>query len=154
MFTKSETLYRQTAAEGATYIGLLLVVYDTLAGDLRRAGAAVDGNNIAVRCEASNHALLLLGHLESWTASLEEPALKDSLAQFYAYLRAQMLFHQAESQAQAFFSLASLVEQTRAVWQAKESQGTRAGELASTAQKDALQPRSNDEPVRRSSWSA
>lgn len=153
MFRTSETLYRQAAAEGATYIGLLLVAYDTLAGDLRRAGAAVANKAIAARCDASNHALLLLGHLESWAAALEEPVLKGSLSQFYAYIRSQMLAHQADSHPQAFLDLASVVEQTRAVWQAKESQQTQSTQISNAAQQIPEQP-SDDRPFRRLSFSA
>lgn len=120
----SETLYRQMAGEGATYIGLLLVVYDTLAEDLRRAGQAVERGEITPRCDASNHALLLLGHLESWTVSLEDATLAASLLQFYGYLRAQTLRLQTATDAAEFYTLARLVGETRACWQQRESQLT------------------------------
>lgn len=118
---RSETFYRQAAGEGATYIGLLLVVYDTLAGDLRRAGQAVEAGDIAGRCDATNHALLLLGHLESWAASLAEVELRESLGRFYAFLRSQAIALQAATVGAGFADLAGLVEETRAVWQQKEA---------------------------------
>lgn len=118
----SETLYRQMAGEGATYIGLLLVVYDTLAEDLRRAAQAVERAEIQARCDATNHALLLLGHLESWTASLDDATLQASLLQFYGYLRAQAMLLQTATQAVGFYDLARLVGETRAAWQKRESQ--------------------------------
>ena len=118
----SETLYRQMAGEGATYIGLLLVVYDTLAEDLRRAGQAVERVDIAARCDATNHALLLLGHLESWVTSLDDTTLRGSLVQFYSYLRAQAMLLQTASHAEGFYELARLVGETRAAWQTREAQ--------------------------------
>lgn len=118
----SESLYRQMAGEGATYIGLLLVVYDTLAEDLRRAGQAVERGEISARCDASNHALLLLGHLESWTTSLDDTTLAASLLQFYSYLRGQALQLQSATYPAGFYELASLVAETRACWQKRESQ--------------------------------
>ena len=117
----SETLYRRIAGEGATYIGLLLAVYDTLAADLRRAGQAVDRRDIAARCDATNHAFLLLGHLESWTDSLDDATLQASLRKFYTHLRIQALLLQANPQSEAFFELAQLVGETRAVWQRRET---------------------------------
>ena len=117
----SETLYRQMAGEGATYIGLLLVVYDTLAADLRRAGQAIERGDIAARCDATNHALLLLGHLESWTASLDDATLQASLRQFYSYLRSQAMLLQTASNPAEFYELARLVGETRAAWQQRES---------------------------------
>lgn len=110
------------AGEGATYIGLLLVVYDTLAEDLRRAGQAAERTDIQARCVATNHALLLLGHLESWTASLDDVTLQTSLLQFYGYLRAQAMCLQTASHPDGFYNLARLVGETRAVWQKRESQ--------------------------------
>lgn len=118
----SETLYRQMAGEGATYIGLLLVVYDTLAEDFRRAAQAVARSEIAARCEATNHALLLLGHLESWTESLDDAILSSSLLQFYGYLRTQALQLQTATDPAGFHELAQLVGETRACWQQRESQ--------------------------------
>ena len=151
MNTSSETLYRRTAAEGATYIGLLLVAYDSLAEDLRRAGNAVTRNDIAGRCNASNHALLLLGHLESWTSSLDDPALQNSLTQFYAYLRAQTLAIQAQPKAQPFHELARLIGETRAAWHQKESSARSASTPLTTP---TPQLRSDSEDSPRLSWSA
>lgn len=119
--TQSEALYRSAAAEGATFIGLLLVVYDALASDLQSAAHAARRNDIAARCNASNHALLLLAHLESWIPSLDDPALGESLTQFYAYLRAQTLAVQASAMPEAFEELARLVSETRAIWHRKEA---------------------------------
>lgn len=120
----SGTYYRRAAGEGATYIGLVIVVYDTLAGDLRRAGEAAAHGEIGARCEATNHALLLLGHLESWAESLEEEALRASLGQFYGYLRAQTIALQVSARSEGFEELAALVEGTRAAWQHKEMMHT------------------------------
>ena len=151
MNPSSETLYRRTAAEGATYIGLLLVVYDSLADDLRRAADAVTRNDIAGRCNASNHALLLLGHLESWISSLDDPALRNSLTQFYAYLRARTLALQAQPQARPFHELAHLIGETRAAWQQKETSARTAPTLLTTP---TPQLRSDSEDSPRLSWSA
>ncbi len=154
MNTRSETLYRRAAAEGATYIGLLLVVYDSLAEDLRRAGEAAARNDIAARCHASNHALLLLGHLESWTNSVDDPVLQTSLGQFYAYLRSQTLTIQAKPQPEAFHELARLVSETRAAWQQKEALSIGTRPLAPTPSHSAPASSTDQEDAPRLSWSA
>ena len=149
----SESFYRQMSGEGATYIGLLLVVYDTLAEDLRRAGQAVARADIQARCDATNHAFLLLGHLESWVASLDDATLQTSLLQFYSYLRSQATHLQTASQPDGFFELAKLVGETRAAWQKRESQQARAGHLPSVSA--APQPWPDDDGAgARQSWSA
>lgn len=149
----SESFYRQIAGEGATYIGLLLVVYDTLAADLRRAGQAADRADIAARCEATNHAILLLGHLESWTDTLDDATLQASLRHFYGYIRTQTMLLQANPKAQPFFDLASLVGDTRAAWQQRESQPGPSGAIAPATL--APQPAFDEvDSSTRHSWSA
>ena len=120
MHESTTSFYRQIAAEGASYIGLLTVVLDSLAEDLRRAGVAASRHDITSRCIASNHAFLLLGHLESWAAEMEEPALKASLLSFYFYLRATLLKLQIETSEHGFRDLAMHVTQLRITWQKKE----------------------------------
>jgi hypothetical protein len=47
---RTDVTYRKTAAEGASGFGLLIALYDTLAGDLRRAAEAERSNDIEQRC--------------------------------------------------------------------------------------------------------
>lgn len=150
----SESFYRRIAGEGATYIGLLLVVYDTLAADLRRAGQAVERSDISTRCDATNHAILLLGHLESWTDTLDDATLQASLRQFYAHIRTQATLLQANPQTQPFYDLADLVGDTRAAWQQRESQHRSS---LPTTTPPSLPPRNaldEEDSPRRRSWSA
>lgn len=120
----SQTIYQQASASGATHIGLLTIVYDALARDLHDAGQCLKKGDIAGRCNHSNHALLLLGHLESWADCLGDTALTASLNEFYEFLRTQILRIQQDTSAETFNSLASLIAETRAAWQSKEQQLT------------------------------
>ena len=121
MTPSTTSLYRQVAAEGATYIGLLTVVLDSLAEDLRLAGLAAASRDIPARCAASNHAFLLLAHLESWATDLDEPALKASLLTFYSYVRSTLTTLQAHTTEQPFLDLAVHVTELRITWQTKEA---------------------------------
>ena len=121
MLTRQTTsAYQNATASGATQAGLLQLVYSHLAQDLLRAAEAVGVNNIEARCASSNHALLLLGHLESWLDCLEEPTLAESLRGFYRMLSNSILQLQAAPDALLFEKAAQLVLDTRAVWQLKE----------------------------------
>ncbi|MGI4830061.1 MAG: flagellar protein FliS [Janthinobacterium lividum] len=108
------------AADGATHVGMLVLVYDAIARDLIKAGQAVRSPDIERRCAVSGHALLLLGHLESWVDFLDDPRLCTSLQSFYAMLRTRILQLQSAPNAAEFEKLAQLVCDTRAVWQARE----------------------------------
>lgn len=77
------------------------------------------------------HALLLLGHLESWAPLLEERALEQSLTQFYLYARAELLRIQAAQETQSLLELSMKVCEIRAAWQKRTTSkiarpGTRA----------------------------
>lgn len=116
-WNETELSYRRSAIEGASLVGLTVALYDTLAGDLSRAGRAVRQNNIEARCREANHALLVLGHLESWLDFPEDTNLVRSLVIFYAYIRQRIMCAQAQSAASIFEELGTLVVQTRASWQ-------------------------------------
>lgn len=144
--TESSRFYRTHAAEGSTHADLLIAVYDALAEDLRRVAAAVAHEDIAARCNVSNRALLLLGHLDSWVEFLGEPALQQSLTQFYSYLRSEILRLQTTTSPEPFRALALQVSETRAAWQKK---------LATAPEPDAPIPVAITVPQeQRMSWTA
>jgi flagellar protein FliS len=55
--------YQQSAARGASPVGLIIALYDTLLRDFRRALAALDGANVETRVFELNHALTIIAHL-------------------------------------------------------------------------------------------
>lgn len=113
--------YRISAHEGASHIDVLLACYDALAEDIRLAGEAAEIGDVAARCRHSQHAILLLGHLQSWTRILEEQNLEESLTTLYEYIRKRLLTLQSCVEASQFSALAMSVCETRAVWQKKKS---------------------------------
>ena len=64
--SQTELSYRRSAIEGASTIGLMIALFDTLVGDLRRAAFALRKNDIETRCRELNHATLVLGQLNEW----------------------------------------------------------------------------------------
>ncbi len=112
--------YQMAAADGATHAGMVVLVYDGLARDLIQAAQAARQNNIERRCIASEHAMLLVGHLEQWVELVDDSRLAAGLRDFYAMLRTRILQVQASAKPADFEDLAQLVCDTRAAWQAKE----------------------------------
>ena len=117
---QTELAYRKVAAEGANLVGLIVALYDTLAGDLRRASDAISRGDIEGRCKESNHAILVLGHLESWIDSGDQ-ALAAALSQFYTHLRGEILRAQSERSGARLEVLIPLILDTRAAWQQRSS---------------------------------
>jgi flagellar protein FliS len=109
--------YRKSAIEGASPIGLMIALFDTLVGDLGRAAAALRRNDIEARCREVNHALLVLGHLESWVDRANGGEQAETLARFYASLRARMLEASAKKSATILDSQIEMILKVRSAWQ-------------------------------------
>ena len=117
----TEMTYRKSSIAGASPIGLMIVLFDTLAGDLRRAAAALHRNDIETRCRELNHAALVLGRLESWVDRENGGDSAKDLAQFYAHLRAKMLEAAGTKSAALLEAQIDLILQVRSAWQLLDS---------------------------------
>jgi flagellar protein FliS len=112
-----EISYRRSAIEGASPIGLMIALFDTLAGDLRRAADAVRKNDIETRCKDLNHAALVLGQLESWIDLKNGGESAQTLSRFYAYLRAKMIEAAITKSAKLLETQIEMVLHVRTSWQ-------------------------------------
>ena len=113
----TELSYRKSAIEGASSIGLMIALFDTVAGDLRRAAASLRKNDIESRTRELNHAALVISQLESWL-DLEnggESAL--TLSRFYAYLRAKMMEAAGTKSATLLETQIEMILHVRSAWQ-------------------------------------
>jgi flagellar protein FliS len=116
-----ELTYRKTAAaSGASGMGLLIALYDTIAGSLRRAAEAERSNELEKRCQEVNHALMVVGYLEDRLTQGEGGTLSQQLAWFYASLRRKLVAAQAKRSAELLEEQMARVLEIRAQWQALE----------------------------------
>jgi flagellar protein FliS len=115
--SQTELSYRKSAIEGASSIGLIIVLFDTLAGDLRRAAAAIRKNDIEKRCRELNHAALVLGQLESWIDMNNGGESAQTLSGFYAYLRAKMMEAAGSKSAKLLETQIDMILHVRSAWQ-------------------------------------
>jgi hypothetical protein len=97
------------------------VCYDALSEDIRSSGSAVAAADISARCRHSHHALLLLGHLESWVSLLDDEPLQQALAQFYQHIRTELLRLQAAVETSGYTNLAMRICEARAAWQCRQA---------------------------------
>ena len=113
----TEMSYRKSAIAGASSIGLMIALLDTLAGDLRRAAGALRKNDIEERCKELNHAALVLGQLESWVDLKNGGESAETLSRFYAYLRANMLEASINKDAAVLDKQIEMILHVRSAWQ-------------------------------------
>ena len=154
--TPIELAYRKTAAEGASGVGLLIALYDTLAGDLRRAADAERSNDLENRAKEINHALLVVAYLEDYAGGGSGGKLADYLVAFYKSLRRKVIEAQVKRSAELLQEQMAQVLMIREVWQRFEPGGSSLSQEAQEWVPPASYP--NAPPVRyeqsSSGWSA
>jgi len=130
---RTDLAYRQTAAQGASGFGLLIALYDTLAGNLRRAAQAQRENDIERRCQEVNHALMVLAYLEDCLRRGPGGSLAQQLLAFYSSVRRKIMDAQVKQSAGSFEREMEAVVKIREHWQKVEMRGPGSGSDAATA---------------------
>jgi flagellar secretion chaperone FliS len=115
--SETELSYRRSAIEGASTIGLMIALFDTLAGDLRRAAFALRKNDIETRCRELNHATLVLGQLNEWVDLEKGGESARTLNIFYAYLRAKMMEAAVTQSPKLLEAQIDMISHVRSAWQ-------------------------------------
>lgn len=80
--------YLRASGEGATPLRMVVLLYDQLIKDLRRAAANM--NNVEARTREFDHALKVLGQLQG-TLDLSQGEVAFNLDRFYSMLRTSLL---------------------------------------------------------------
>src|SRR5579863_864896 len=115
--TRIDLAYRKTAVEGANGFGLLIALFDTLAGNLKRAAEAERAGDLGKRTQEANHALLVIGCLEDWVLRGPGGELSNKLSRFYRNLRCSIVQAQARRSAADLEKQATIVLEIRQAWQ-------------------------------------
>lgn len=118
--TPTEETYLKTCAAGASGVALLIALYDTLAGDLRRAAEAERRNELEQRSIELTHALMLIGFLEDRISRGNGGELAEQLTGFYKLLRRRILLAQARRSPQVLEDAMVEVLKIRESWQSVE----------------------------------
>ena len=136
MKNQSATLtYRRAVTEQASPIGLVIALYDTLASDLQRAGAAMrraqkhprDLGAIQDRSDNLKHSLQVLGQLNALLDLANGGICAQNLARFYEHLRRQILMAQFEKDPEILDGEVRRILQVRTSWQQVDSRATNVG---------------------------
>jgi flagellar biosynthetic protein FliS len=116
----ADLAYRKTAVEGASGFGLLIALFDTLAGNLRRAAAAQRRKDLENRCHEVKHASLVIGYLENCLTRSASGELTQKLSVFYSKLRRKLIEAQVNQSAETFEQEMAEVLRIREQWQKVE----------------------------------
>ena len=108
--------YREAAVQGASPVQLVIRLYEQIIEDLRQAVQAVERNQIELRTNKINHAILVIGHLQSRLDFEAGGKPARDLNQFYDFLRQNLLHAQARASKQILSQLITDLLAVRSAW--------------------------------------
>ena len=108
--------YREGAARGASSLGLVILLYEQVIQDLRRAGQAIDAGNIEARTNAVNHALDVLSQLQGTLNMQAGGAVAHNLERFYNLVRQKVFDAQCQPSKAALDEQIALLLDVRDAW--------------------------------------
>jgi len=83
--------YREAAVRGATPVELVIRLYEQTIEDLRQAIKALEQNDVERRSNKINHAILVLGHLQSQLEFQNGGQVARDLENFYNVVRTNLV---------------------------------------------------------------
>jgi len=113
--------YRRAAVQDASPVGLVVILYDLLIDDLRRAIQAMQQGAIEGRSKHLKHGLLVLLVLESGLDMENGGSAAQNLAAFYAWVRNQVLHAQFQRDTAILQRQVDLIFDVRAAWCSAEA---------------------------------
>ncbi len=114
--------YQQSAAQGASPIGLVLSLYDTILRDFRRALEAINRGNVETRVFELNHSLVVIAHLQSVLDFERGADAAKQFNNFYEVTRGLILSVNVEANRDTLQKLIEMYSSMRQAWQQAETQ--------------------------------
>jgi flagellar protein FliS len=157
MKSKTELTYLRAAAQSATSVGLVIILYDLLIQDLEKAIAA---RNVEARAAEIKHSFLVLQQLEGSLDAENGGEAAKTLASFYAVLRCKILEGQIKASPEILREQIALVLDVREAWQQVDKPNlglaqTPGGPIASIPNPGlSVPPSARQEEFVSSSWTA
>lgn len=113
--------YHQNSAHGASPIGLVVSLYDTILRDFRRADAAMGQGKVEIRVFELNHALTVIAHLQSVLDFARGGDAAKRFNRFYEVSRGMVLSVNVDANRDTLQKLIEMYSSMRQAWQQAES---------------------------------
>jgi len=91
MMNNPARFYRQMSCQGASRVGLVVILYEVAMGCLHRAVKALEANNIEARTRELNHFLAVIGYLHASLDMARGGEVARALDRFYHIARVRIL---------------------------------------------------------------
>ncbi|MGA9527475.1 MAG: flagellar export chaperone FliS [Terriglobales bacterium] len=141
---QTELTYLRAGVQSASSVGLVIVLYDLLVGDLKAAIAAIEKRDVEERSRHLKHAFLVLEQMEQSLDMENGGEAASHLSSFYASLRSNIMSGHVKASADILNRQIQLVFQVRGAWVQVEQREQRAALPASAAPTFASQPNDSE----------
>jgi len=108
--------YREAAVQGSSPVRLVVLLYEQLIQDLRRALVALENNDITARTREINHAIVVLGYLQGTLDKERGGAVALNLERFYNQTRTGLLEAHCQQSPTLLERQIKLLMQVRQAW--------------------------------------
>jgi flagellar protein FliS len=154
--TETEKTYLRAAVQNATAVGLVIILFDMLIGDLKQVIAAIDEGNIEKRSTELKHAFLVLQQLEGSLDMESGGEAAKSFSRFYSAIRSKLLEAHIKISPEIFRRQIELLLDVRQAWQTidKPDQGSTSPGPALSVTARPVVASNGDDQVMRTSWTA
>jgi len=126
----ARTEYREAAVRGATPLRLVVILYEQVLEDLRRALAALESHDIEARTRAIDHALVVIGHLQATLNAEQGGEVARNLERFYRGIRKALLEAQCSQSSEILQEQIAAVTLVHDAWLQIEPGNNRQGMMA------------------------
>ena len=89
--TNARSVYRENDVRGASPVRLVVLLYEQMIQDLTQAAQAIEQDDIPLRTKLINHAILVVGHLQSPLDFEKGGKTAQELDRFYNALRQNLV---------------------------------------------------------------
>lgn len=128
--------YHQGSARGASPIGNILALYDTILRDFGRALGALQAGDIEMRVFELNHAVMVIGHLQSVLDHEQGGEPASHLDRFYNVTRGLIVQANFEPTTESIEELIALYSGVRQAWYQAELESRTVQEKPPASQAD------------------
>jgi flagellar biosynthetic protein FliS len=140
--------YNHTNTQGATPIGLIVIQFDQVLRDLRRALAAIDSGDVESRTVHINHAILVIAQLQNVLDHDRGQQAAKRFEQFYNITRAMLVQAQFGASRQILQQCIEMYLTLRQAWhQAEVTQRSYPDRAKGRTTLESPQPRSPESPA-------
>jgi flagellar protein FliS len=152
--------YQKAAAAGATPVGIVVALYDTILRDFRRALEALDAGNIQFRVFELNHALSVIAHLQNTLDFTRGHDAAKTFDRFYHVTRGMIVAVNARADRTILLQLIEMYGSLRQAWQEVDRKLPAAQQLPQVpSSNSSIDPAPSsavplEEPPHRATWSA